>query len=321
MIDSDMSSAPVSTFLIVDGHALIYRAYHAFPPLLDSHSRPAGAFFGFLRILLSVLKQVEPDCWLIAFDDPAPTKRRQAYDFYKANRPPMPEDLRPQIALIEQAVSILGAPVLQVPGIEADDIIGTISRQVCESGRAKVLILTGDKDSFQLVNDCIHVLVPTLGRRRESGSKQNLIEYNPALVEKKMLVKPHQIIDYKALAGDPSDNIPGVTGIGPKTAANLLHTFGSLDGIYQAIEQDEFVQIRSSVVAKLQAQRENAYISQELATIDQHVPDLDFNFDACKITGYNKEATAEFLLAHGFKSLIKDLPADSFDVGLQEALF
>ena len=233
----------------------------------------------------------------------------------------MPEDLRPQVDKIREAVAKLGAPVKQIPGIEADDIIGTVSRQICESGKAQVLILTGDKDSFQLVNDCVHVLVPNSSRNRGKGkSGDAMIEYNPAKVKQKMLVEPKYIVDYKALAGDTSDNIPGVNGIGPKTAADLITRFGDLDHIYRAIDQDNVGEIRSGVIAKLIADRENAYISRELAQIDTHV-DLDFNFEACKIVNYDKQEVSEFLLHYGFKSLLKYLPQDDFDSGLQEALF
>lgn len=318
----DLFAEPKPTFLIVDGHALIYRAYHALASITDAQGAPAGAFYGFLRILLSVLDQVQPQCWLVAFDDPAPTKRRLKYDFYKANRPEMPADLIPQIDKIREAVDKLGAPVRQIPGIEADDIIGTVSRLVCESGQAKVLILTGDKDSFQLVDDCVHVLVPNSARARaKSVSHENMIEYNPVRVKQKMLVEPSQIVDYKALAGDASDNIPGVRGIGAKTAAKLLAQFGSLDGVYRAIDQDNVDDIRAPIVAKLINDRENAYISQELARIDRFVDGIDFDFASCKISGYDKEEVTQFLLHYGFKSLLKYLPQDDFDTGLQAALF
>ena len=312
---------PKPKFLIVDGHALVYRAYHAFPQLLDKNDQPAGAVYGFLRILLSVLRDVTPACWLIAFDDPAPTKRRLKYDFYKANRPEMPEDLRPQVETVKKAVAQMGAPVKQMPGIEADDIIGTLSRQVCEAGQYDVLILTGDKDSFQLVNDCIHVLSPNSTRDRAAKVRQPLTEYNPALVEQKMQIPPALIVDFKALAGDASDNIPGVTGIGAKTAVALLRQFGSLDGIYQAIDNDNVADVRASVVAKLINFREQAYVSQELARIDTHVGEVQFDEAACRVSDYNKPAMVELLEQHGFNSLIKLLPDDEFESGLQEALF
>jgi DNA polymerase-1 len=314
--------APASPkFLIVDGHALIYRAFHAFPPMTDPESQIVGALYGFLRTLLTVLKQLEPAYWLVAVDDPAPTKRKLEYEFYKANRKEMPEELKPQIPLIEEAVAKLGIPAFKCPGIEADDFIGTVSRIICASKRAQVRILTGDRDSFQLVNDCIHVLVPNVGRRRGANVEQGaLLEYNEAKVQQKMGVWPKQIIDFKALAGDASDNIPGVPGIGAKTALMLIQRFGDLDQIYRALDLETVDELRSSVVAKLIVGRESAFISRKLATIDQNV-ELDFDFDKCQVSGYNKQEMMLLLQRYGFTSLFKLLPQDDFDVGLQAALF
>jgi DNA polymerase-1 len=307
------------TFLIIDGHALIYRAFHAFPPLTDNEGNIVGALYGFLRILLTVLKQVQPEYWLVAFDHPAPTNRKKEFSFYKANRKEMPEQLQPQIPLIEEAVTHLGIPEMKIAGIEADDIIGTVSRLA--SPKVQVLILTGDKDSFQLINDNIHVLVPNLGRRRQgSKEKGSMIEYNPALVHQKMHLPPDKIIDFKALAGDASDNISGVTGIGPKTAVNLINRFGSLEDIYRALDLEQMDDLRSSIIAKLNQDRENAFISKKLATIDCFV-ELDFNLETCRVSHYDKQEMAQFLQDHDFNSLIKLLPDDEFDTGLQETLF
>jgi len=315
---SDLFAEPKPTFLIVDGHALLYRAYHALTMITDAEGNPAGAFFGFLRILLSVLDHVQPQCWLVTFDDPAPTTRKQKYDFYKANRPPMPPELIAQIDKIKESVKLLGAPIRQIPGIEADDIIGTVSRTVRDSGQASVLILTGDKDSFQLVDETVHVLVPNSGKNNKSD---RMTEYNPVLVKQKMGVGPEQIVDYKALAGDSSDNIPGVAGIGAKTAVTLLGKFGSLDGIYQAIDQDNVADVRAGVLTKLINGREDAYVSRELAQIDRFVEGIDFDFASCQVGNYDKDEVSDFLLHYGFKSLLKYLPQDDFEAGLQEALF
>lgn len=310
---------PQSTFLLIDGHALIYRAYHAFPPLTDSEGQIVGATYGFLRILLSVLKQVQPKYWAIAFDHPAPTKRKLEFDFYKANRKPMPDDLQPQIPMIEEFATTLGIPEFKIPGIEGDDIIGTLAHLIVETKQADALILTGDRDSFQLVTDHIHVLVPNLGYHKDQEGS-SMTEYNPALVEQKMQLPPPAIIDFKALAGDPSDNIPGVPGVGGKTAIALLQKYQTLDNVYQALAADSLTDIRPNVIKKLQAGRESAYISQKLATIDQNI-DLDFNLEACAVDGYNKEVMAQLLTRYGFHSLIKLLPNDEFETGLQAALF
>lgn len=314
-----MSEAPKSDFLIVDGHALIYRAFHAFPPLLDNEGNFVGALYGFLRILLSVLKQVQPAYWLVAFDHPAPTKRKLEFPFYKAKRKEMPEELKPQIPQIEEAVAKLGIPELKLAGIEADDLIGTVSKLATKNGKIDVLILTGDRDSFQLVDDHVHVLVPNLGFRRDKQNTSSMLEYNAALVEQKMGVSPLKIIDLKALAGDSSDNIPGVPGVGPKTALSLLAQFGDLDGVYAAVDRGD-TQIKANLLTKLRQGRDSAYISKKLATIDREVA-LDFDLQACKVAGYNKDEMSALLIKYGFKSLIKFLPEDEFELGLQEALF
>jgi DNA polymerase-1 len=288
---------------------------------MDRDGNLVNALYGFLRILLSVLRQVQPQCWLVAFDHPAPTKRKLEFEFYKANRKQMPDELQPQIHLIEEAVAMLGAPQIKMAGIEADDIIGTISREVSETYHQDVLILTGDRDSFQLVNDRVHVLVPNLGRSKEKGKKETLIEYNPALVEQKMQVPPDKIIDLKSLAGDNSDNVSGVPGVGPKSAIDLIKKFGSLDKIYQALDEERYDDIRAYVVQRLLAGREQAYVSHKLVTIDRFVADLNFDYESCKVTGYNRPAMVELLQRYDFNSLVKLLPPDEFDAGLQEALF
>ncbi len=322
--DEQLTSAQITAltprppFLIVDGHALIYRAFHAFPPLTDSQGEIVGALYGFLRILLAVLKQVEPAYWAIAFDHPAPTVRKLKYDFYKANRKPMPDELRPQIPLIEEAVNVLGIPVFKQEGIEGDDLIGTLAQKITATDLANPLILTGDRDTFQLVTDRVHVLVPNLGYRRETAGN-SMTEYNPALVEQKMLLPPAAIVDYKALAGDASDNISGVPGIGAKTATTLLQQYQTLDAVYAAVDA-ETLEARPAVITKLLAGRASAYISQELAQIITDVP-LDFDPQSCAVQGYDKEKMAKFLANYGFHSLIKLLPQDEFETGVQDALF
>lgn len=308
------------TFLIIDGHALIYRSFHAFPPLTTNNGELVGAVYGFLRVLLTVLKQVEPSHWLVAFDHPAPTKRKLAFDFYKANRPEMPQELRSQVSLIEEAVVHLGIPEYKIAGIEADDIIGTVAKLAVKSGVGAVRILTGDKDSFQLVDEHIHVLVPNVGRAKNKGDKSALIEYGSALVEQKMGVSPQYIVDFKALAGDSSDNITGVPGIGAKTAAALIQKYGSVEHIYQLLDQELLEKEKSGVLSKLSAGRQSAMVSKQLATIDVQV-ELDFNLDNCRVGGYQKEQMYQFLQRLGFTSLLKLLPADDFDLDLQQTLF
>lgn len=320
---SKQELAPIvegETLLIIDGHALIYRAFHAFPPLTTDSGKIVGAVYGFLRVLLVVLKQLTPAYWLIAFDHPAPTKRKQEFAFYKANRPEMPVELQEQIVLIEEAVAHLAIPQFKIAGIEADDLIGTISRLVSKEDLARVFILTGDKDSFQLVNEKVHVLMPNVGRARGRTSKEPLIEFGPVQVEQKMGVSPALIVDYKALAGDSADNISGVPGIGDKTAVNLIQKYGNLEKIYQLLDQEQLNGERSGIIKKLLDGREAAFISKKLATIDCEI-DLAFDLAKCKVCCYQKDDMAIFLQNLGFHSLLKLLPADDFELNMQQALF
>lgn len=306
--------------LIIDGHALIYRSFHAFPPLTTDTGQIVGAVYGFLRTLLVVLKQLTPAYWLVAFDHPAPTKRKQEFAFYKANRPQMPPELQGQIALIEEAVGHLAIPQFKIAGIEADDIIGTISSLAMKENLAKVFILTGDKDSFQLVNEKVHVLMPNVGRSHSRGSREPLIEYGPIQVQQKMGVSPALIVDYKALAGDSADNISGVPGIGDKTAVSLIQKYGSVEKIYQLLDQEQLGGERSGVIKKLLDGREAALVSKKLATIDCAV-DLAFDLRKCKVCCYQKDDMIVFLQNLGFHSLLKLLPADDFELNIQQALF
>lgn len=308
--------------ILVDGHALIYRAYHAFPELTDRTGKLVNAVYGFTRILLTTIRDFHPEYLAVCFDSKEKTKRAEEFEAYKANRPEMPDDLKPQIEIIKSVVAALNIPQFAVPGLEADDLIGAFSAQLYEKKRVeqpRTIILTGDKDLLQLVDDEVHVFIPARSKR------QGDIEYDSATVERVIGLRPNQIVDMKALMGDASDNIPGVKGIGPKTAVSLLQLHQTLDGVYAAAEEIEetgqFVApFTKSVVAKLLSEKEQAYQSQKLATIqrDHH---LDFKLDDCRVTSYNKEEAVRILQELDFRSLINLLPRDSFEMGVQAALF
>jgi DNA polymerase-1 len=305
--------------LLVDGHAVIYRAYHAFPALSTSEGMLVNAVYGFGRILLVALRDLNPEHVAVTFDHRAPTFRHTAFKDYKAQRPAMPEDLRPQIDLVKELVTSLNIPRFELEGFEADDLIGTITLQQEQTKRSS-LILTGDKDAFQLVTDLTHVLIP--GRGPQNGE----VEYDAAAVEAKMGVTPAQIIDLKALMGDPSDNIPGVAGVGPKTAAKLIQTFGTVAHLYEVLADlsvatpAEQALLKGAVLTKLQTDKESALMSQQLATIDRHVP-LEFSLPKCRVNEYDKTAVTAFLEKLQFNSLLPLLPLDDFEQGVQSALF
>ena len=311
-----------SSLILIDAHALIYRAYFAFPPLTTPTGQLVNAVYGFSRILLSTIKDIEPEYIAIAFDLPKPTFRHTQFTGYKAQRKEMPDDLQPQIELVKQVVTALNIPDFSVEGYEADDVIGTLARQASElndsgSDPSKVIILTGDRDAFQLVTDDIHVLMPAQGKNPPQ-------EFGPTEVLKKMGVRANQIIDYKALAGDASDNIPGVPGIGQKTACSLLSDFDSVENLYQEIKdqtprvQDKTI-LKPSVLKKLSEGHDSAIMSQQLATIDQHVP-IELILESCRVAGYEKSQAVKLFDDLGFVSLQKYLPHDDFENGVQAAL-
>lgn len=308
-------------FIIFDGHALMYRAYHAFPELTAPDGTLVNAVYGFSRILLNVIRDFEPEYIAVAFDHKAKTKRAVKHETYKANRPAMPDDLRPQVEIIKSVVTALNIPTFIQEGEEADDLIGSIASIMCESGLSeKVLttIVSGDKDLLQLVNDDVSVWIP--------GSKWSKdTEYFETQVIKKMGVKPNQVVDLKALMGDTSDNIPGVPGIGKVTAKKLLSHFGTLDALYEAVESVEksgvpHELLKGATLKKLIEGKELAYSSQELAQIDTKLP-VDFDLQKCVVRDYDKQDVIDLFESLEFSSLIRALPSDRFEESLQEALF
>ncbi|MCD8023979.1 MAG: hypothetical protein LUE64_00400, partial [Candidatus Gastranaerophilales bacterium] len=252
------------TLILIDGHALCFRMFFALERtnMQTTEHVPTWAIFGFFKSIFDMLNNkgmISPDNIAVAFDVSRHTFRLEKYEGYKANRQTMPDTLHMQLSLIMEGLKALNIPAYTKEGFEGDDIIGTISEKAKEMGH-KTYILTGDKDSLQLVDreGFIKVLIPTKGE---------LIEYNWDTVYEKMGVYPDQIVDYKALCGDNSDNIPGVKGIGPKTACELLKKFKTLDNIYENIDNIG----KKSTEQKLINEKETAYLSQFLATIKKDV--------------------------------------------------
>lgn len=309
-----------SRFVIFDGHGLIYRAYHAFPPLSTKEGVLVNAVYGFSRILLTALNDLHPEYVAVAFDHKGPTHRSKEYVDYKAHRPSMPDDLKPQIALVKDVVDALNIPRFELEGYEADDLIGTVTAKLSTDAEIESVIVTGDKDMFQLVDKTTHVWMPARGKQ---GIEET--EYDSAGVEKKMGVKPEQIVDLKALMGDTSDNIPGVRGVGSKTAQTLIQQFGTLEKLYHRVEEiqqsgEKDAVIKGALLQKLSDGKEDAYLSQKLARIDRAVP-IDFSLDPCKVSSYDKEKVSELFEEMEFRSLINLLPKDEFELGIQNALF
>lgn len=289
----DSSAAPL---VLVDGSSYLYRAYHALPPLTNSKGAATGAVKGVINMLRRLQKDYPASTIAVVFDAKGKTFRDDIYSEYKANRPSMPDDLREQVQPIHDIVQAMGLPLLCEPGVEADDVIGTLARQASEAG-CSVVVSTGDKDMAQLVNERI-TLVNTM--------TDTVLD--PQGVVEKFGIPPELIIDLLALMGDKVDNIPGVPGVGEKTALGLLQGLGSLDAIYASLDQVETLSFRGAktMAKKLEAERQNAYLSYELATIAQHL-EMPQNFSDLS----NGEPDAEALLGLfrelEFKSWIDEL--------------
>lgn len=281
--------------VIIDGNAILHRAYHALPPLTNKQGEPTGAVYGFSSMLLRVISDLKPQYLVVTFDTPEPTFRNKAFKDYQANRPQMEVSLVSQIDKVHKLVESLGISIYQLPGFEADDVIGTVAKQV--DGNIEKVIVTGDRDILQLVDEHTKVYMPVKGL---SESKM----YGVAEVKEKYGLLPNQIADFKALTGDPSDNYPGVAGIGPKTATLLLHNFQTLDEIYSSIKKRSFpVKLSEKTINTLVAGYEQAQLCKKLATI---VRDVRINFDLDKARWHAEGNKIEQVLSNlGFKSLAK----------------
>ncbi|MBE9123815.1 DNA polymerase I [Tychonema sp. LEGE 07199] len=298
-----MSANQAPTFILVDGHSLAFRSYFAFAKSRDGGLRtttgiPTSVCFGFLKSLLEVMAAHDPQYMAIAFDLATPTFRHEADETYKAGRPETPEDFIPDLKNLQELLTYLNLPAVTAEGYEADDVLGTLANKASAAGYA-VKILTGDRDLFQLVetDKNISVLYLSTDELRRSGKGKSQ-EYGPEQVKEKLGILPEQVIDYKALCGDKSDNIPGVKGIGDKTALQLLEAYNTLDGIYAAIDE-----IKNATKKKLEEGKEAAYHSQKMATIVQDVP-LEINLEDCQLIGFDESALIPMLEKLEFKTFL-----------------
>lgn len=289
----------MNKLLLVDGSALLHRAYHAYPPFKTKTGEIVGAVYGVASILISALEQEKPTHVMVAWDLPKPTFRHIKYVGYKAQRPKADAEMVEQIPMVKEVIEIMGVVQLADEGYEADDIIGTLS--TLSSSENEVIILTGDQDTMQLVNEHVRILTPAKGANPP-------VLYGPEQVIAKYGVRPDQIVDYKAMIGDSSDNIPGVAGIGPKSAAVLLNQFATLSGIYDHLEEIENEKLRE----KLKIGKDSAWLSQDLSKI---VIDMKIDLDM-PMMEYHNFATENLRVKFeelGFKSLVKRIFPDSVE--------
>lgn len=280
--------------LLVDGNALVHRAFHAVPPLTTSKGELVNAVYGFAAMLLKVASEVAPGYAAIAFDRAAPTFRHLEYEQYKAQRVRVDDGLYDQFRRVHQLADALSIPTFEVDGYEADDVLGTLSRQASELG-IKTVIITGDNDALQLVSPDVTVITP----RR--GFSETLV-YDEQAVRERYGLNPCQLPDFKALVGDQSDNIPGVPGIGEKTAQKLIGQYGTLQELFAHLDE-----LEPKLKARLDGQREQAFHSRHLVTIVTDVP-IDLDLSACRFGQYDREKAMALLRELEFKSLVGKLP-------------
>lgn len=294
------------TLFLVDGSAIFYRAYFAFirNPLISSKGENTSATFGFINSLLKIIRDETPDYIAVIFDTKAPTFRHQMYPDYKSTRAKMPEELVLQLPRIKQATDVLNLPTLELEGYEADDIIGTLAKEAEKRGM-EVWIVSGDKDMFQLVSDRVKIYNPQKG----SLPPEKLDRRG---VEEKFGVPPEKVVDTLALMGDSSDNVPGITGIGPKTAKALLNEFGSLDDILSSPEKIKAKGTRK----KIMENADKAGLSRKLVTIDTSVP-IEFSLEKLRRGEVNFDTAKAFFLELEFTSLLEELAKQAGKLDLQ----
>ncbi len=282
--------------LLIDGNSLVHRAFHALPHLSTSSGQPTNAVYGLAQMLLVLLQEQDPDDVVVAFDAPGKTFRHEMYEQYKADRPPTPDELKAQWPYIHKLICALGLTEVEKEGYEADDLIGTLVEKAREEG-LEVTVLSGDKDLLQLVQSNVEVLITARGIKETK-------QYDSEAFEEEYEIRPDQFVDMKALTGDTSDNIPGIRGIGPKTAASLLTEYPSLEDIYDHLDE-----ITGAVHDRLADNEDDARISQKLARIETDAPietsPADFDW-----SGMDVPALRQLLMELEFSKLLERLPSD-----------
>lgn len=285
--------------IIVDSNSLLHRAFHALPPLSTKSGQETGAVYGFLLTLFKAINDLRANHIVACFDTKAPTFRHERFQEYKAQRPKTPDEIVSQIPIAKEVLQAFKIPVFAKEGFEADDLIATISKKAQEQDESlQVYILSGDLDNLQLVNEKVKVY--TLGK----GIKDTVI-YDKNKVIERFGVEPEQMIDFKALTGDPSDNIPGVEGIGKKTAAEIIQRYGSIKNLYDELSTDTAV-LKPKIKEALKKNKKTAFMSLELVETKKDV-DIDFKVQDCKFGNFDFKEVENKLKDLEFNSLITRL--------------
>ncbi len=289
-----LSSTRMKKLLVIDGNAIFHRAFHSLPLFRTKNGEYTNAVYGFLKMFIEIVKREKPEYLAVAFDRAAPTFRHQEYTEYKANRSAPPEELYPQLPRLKEALQVFNVPVFELDGYEADDIIGTIASKAEEDPEIHTIILTGDRDALQLVTPKTHVVAPLKG-------VSEVIEYTPETVKERTGLRPDQIVDYKSLKGDPSDNIKGVPGIGEKTAVELLQKYDHLENIYNHLDE-----LTPGQQKKLEEGKDDSVMSKRLATILTDVP-LEIRIEELHRTPAEYESAKNLLEKLEFRTMLKQI--------------
>lgn len=295
--------------MLIDGNSIVNRAFYAIRMLTNKNGQPTNAIYGFLNLLLKYMDEEKPDALCVAFDLKAPTFRHKKFEGYKAQRKGMPDELASQMPVLKELLAAMNVAMVEIEGYEADDILGTLSRLAEESGM-DATIVTGDKDAFQLISDHTTVKLPS--------TRQGLTtteSYDKEALFARYELTPSQIVDLKALMGDSSDNIPGVPGVGEKTALNLLKSFKTLDGVYENLDD---ASVTKGLRAKLESGRDSAYLSYELATICRTAP-VEADFSLYQIKPYNMEKLVPLMQSLELKKLMDRMAVSADAVAMPDA--
>ena len=282
--------------MLLDGYGLVYRGYYALPPLTTSRGELVNGVFGFASIVLRGLQDLQPDYLAVSFDLPGPTFRHEQYAEYKATRQRMPDDLRDQFPKVREVVKALRIPVYEMPGFEADDVIGTITKKLEGNEDLETTIVTVDLDMLQLVTPRVRLMTTRSG-------VENTVMYDVARIDERFGLRPDQMVDYKALKGDPTDNIPGVPGVGEKTAAKLIREFGSLDDMFARIDEVTPEKLRD----KLREHFDQIQMGRELSRIVCDLP-VELDLEAARLGDYDRDTVVRLFREYEFRTLIERLP-------------
>ena len=296
--------------VLIDGHSIIHRAFYGIPDLTNSEGLHTNAVYGFLNILFKVLEEEQPDYLTVAFDLAAPTFRHLQYEAYKGTRKPMPQELREQVPLLQEVLDAMGILMVSKEGYEADDMLGTTARIARERGM-EVTIVSGDRDLLQLAEDHVKIRIP-----KTKGGKTITEDYYAADVMEKYQVTPLQFIDVKGLMGDASDNIPGLPGVGEKTATRLIKEYGSIENAHDHLEEIKPNKAREA----LREYYDQALMSRELAAIKTDCP-LEYDWEKAKIGDLFNEKARQLFLRLEFKNLLARFFAQSPAPAVEEFFF